>query len=175
MSSAFWTRFARCPYWDMLLAVRCNTPLPAGNVRNDFGLMTAGGGDIADIEKFSGDAMFRHLVGLDLDVSVLNGGSRRIGGVTTSPAFQIDVSSRRQLFSYPLAAFSFSVRTVKNVETVETGTSRICADKDLHVRTVKNVETVETVATSSRAGVRSKTSKLSKTSESPTSSQYFTH
>ncbi|MCQ2317279.1 MAG: IS1380 family transposase [Bacteroidales bacterium] len=53
--------------WDRLLAVRCNTRFPhQGIVRGAIGLMTAGCCDFADIEKFSGDAMFRHLVGKDI-------------------------------------------------------------------------------------------------------------
>ena len=50
--------------WNRLLAVRCNTRFShQGIVRGAIGLMTAGCCDFADIEKFSGDAMFRHLVG----------------------------------------------------------------------------------------------------------------
>ena len=53
--------------WDRLLAVRCNTRFShQAIVRSAIGLMTAGCCDFADIEKFSGDAMFRHLVGKDI-------------------------------------------------------------------------------------------------------------
>lgn len=53
--------------WDKLLAVHCNTRFShQAIVRGAIGLMTAGCCDFADIEKFSGDAMFRHLAGKDI-------------------------------------------------------------------------------------------------------------
>ena len=53
--------------WDRLLAVHCNTRFSHQTiVRSAIGLMTAGCCDFADIEKFCGDAMFRHLVGQDI-------------------------------------------------------------------------------------------------------------
>ena len=53
--------------WDRLLAVRCNTRFShQGIVRCAVGLMTAGCSSFADIEKFGGDAMFRHLAGQDI-------------------------------------------------------------------------------------------------------------
>ena len=50
-----------------LLAVHCNTRFShQAIVRGAIGLMTAGCCDFADIKKFSGEAMFRHLVGKDI-------------------------------------------------------------------------------------------------------------
>jgi len=53
--------------WNKALPCHCNTRFShQGIVRGAIGLMTAGCCDFADIEKFSGDAMFRHLTGNEI-------------------------------------------------------------------------------------------------------------
>jgi len=53
--------------WDKVLSCHCNTRFSHQSiVRCAIGLMTAGCCDFADIEKFGGDAMFRHLAGKEI-------------------------------------------------------------------------------------------------------------